>query len=101
MQLTCIRVNACVQPTNKRLAVHRQQVEQELSALRAQLEQQAASTKEERAQVEHNQRELDRLGVTLKQVEEYNEKVGGRWFMNCDARLAGGPVVSLLAACMR
>jgi hypothetical protein len=27
--------------------------------------------------VERSQRELDRLGATLKQVEEHNEKVGG------------------------
>lgn len=35
----------------------------------------AAATREEAAAAEKHQRELDRLGATLKQVEEYNEKV--------------------------
>lgn len=34
-----------------------------------------AATREEAAAAEKHQRELDRLGATLKQVEEYNEKV--------------------------
>lgn len=50
-------------------------MELDLEALRGQLQQQEAATKQERVQAEHNQRELDRLGATLKQVEAYNEQV--------------------------
>lgn len=42
------------------------------------LQQHDAATREERAQLERSQRELDRLGATLKQVEAYNEQVGGK-----------------------
>jgi hypothetical protein len=56
----------------------RQQLEKDLQAARRQLDAAAAAAGDGRAQAERHQRELDRLGATLKQVEEHSQKVGGR-----------------------
>lgn len=50
-------------------------MEEDLVQARATHEAAVAATREEAAAAEKHQRELDRLGATLKQVEEYNEKV--------------------------
>lgn len=50
-------------------------MEAELAAKREELQGGEAAAKQEREQAERHQRELDRLGATLKQVEAYNEQV--------------------------
>ncbi|GLC36058.1 hypothetical protein PLESTB_000533200 [Pleodorina starrii] len=55
----------------------RQQCEEQLTQLRQQLTVEEGDTKGERTRVEKFQLELDRLGATLKQVEEYNEAMKG------------------------
>ncbi|PNH05352.1 Coiled-coil domain-containing protein 40 [Tetrabaena socialis] len=55
----------------------REQCEEQLRQLRSQLSQDDGDTKGERSRVETFQLELDRLGATLKQVEEYNEAMKG------------------------
>ncbi|GIL43650.1 hypothetical protein Vafri_1318 [Volvox africanus] len=55
----------------------RQQCEEQLQQLRQQMTVEEGDTKGERTRVEKFQLELDRLGATLKQVEEYNEAMKG------------------------
>ncbi|KAG2423494.1 hypothetical protein HXX76_015242 [Chlamydomonas incerta] len=55
----------------------RQQCEDQLIQLKQQLSLEDGDTKGERSRVEKFQLELDRLGATLKQVEEYNEAMKG------------------------
>ncbi|KXZ41238.1 hypothetical protein GPECTOR_620g711 [Gonium pectorale] len=55
----------------------REQCEEQLGQLRQQMAAEEGDTKGERGRVERFQLELDRLGATLKQVEEYNEAMKG------------------------
>lgn len=55
----------------------RQQCEDQLQQLRSNIGNEEGVTKAERGRVERFQMELDRLGATLKQVEEYNEAMKG------------------------
>ncbi|GFR48625.1 hypothetical protein Agub_g10540 [Astrephomene gubernaculifera] len=55
----------------------REQCEEQLQQLRQQMALEETDTKGERTRVEKFQLELDRLGATLKQVEEYNEAMKG------------------------
>eukprot|EP00879_Flechtneria_rotunda_P033179 GHRR01036724.1.p1 GENE.GHRR01036724.1~~GHRR01036724.1.p1 ORF type:complete len:546 (+),score=242.57 GHRR01036724.1:177-1814(+) len=59
------------------LSSMRVQAEQELSQLRHKLTQQQTTTKQEAQRAEAVQRELDKLGSTLRQIEAYNESMKG------------------------
>jgi beta-phosphoglucomutase-like phosphatase (HAD superfamily) len=76
LQLTRGEDVGCVRASSarRRTPTRSQQLEEELAARRKELEGQQAATKQERAQAEHQQRELDKLGATLKQVEAYTEE---------------------------
>lgn len=53
------------------------QAEADLQSLRRALQDTETTTKAQRAEVERQQLELDRLAATLKQVEAYNEAMKG------------------------
>eukprot|EP00877_Chromochloris_zofingiensis_P014228 jgi/Chrzof1/9059/Cz03g34170.t1 len=55
----------------------RVQAEQDLATMRQRLASEDNMTKQERQKAEQVQRELDRLGSTLKQIESYNEQMKG------------------------
>ncbi|KAG2494199.1 hypothetical protein HYH03_007557 [Edaphochlamys debaryana] len=73
LQLQLEQTHQNYQTVNQR----RMQCEEQLQHLRQQAALEGGDTKEERSRVEKFQLELDRLGATLKQVEEYNEAMKG------------------------
>eukprot|EP00878_Enallax_costatus_P030136 GHUV01032788.1.p1 GENE.GHUV01032788.1~~GHUV01032788.1.p1 ORF type:complete len:692 (+),score=266.59 GHUV01032788.1:452-2527(+) len=59
------------------LSDQRMRAEQELTQLKKTLDSQQTVTKQEAQRAEAVQRELDRLGATLRQIEAYNESMKG------------------------
>lgn len=75
-----------------------------MAAAKQELDAASAATKQERAAADASQRELDRLGSTLRQVEQYNEQVRGArmaWHGRMGGVLVAGRQQGSSSVCQR